>query len=301
MADIQNWYVKCIRKLLRFQGGNEIMNHHRIWQRANRYSLALVIISLILFGLVTCSASQNLGNALRGTQALASAYTIPAFSATNLDDNASQWGIFYDGGTAKATKTNVSKPSVDGTALKASLLSGQPYVGIHVYRNLPPADAATSFELSLSLGVFVQEQERKTVSKPCTGIIRDHLDSVPVKSQRVLPDVVVGNAKNRSGCYHSCCDKPSQVHGRYRRPCNSGQQCESESGRVQEPFSHQQSNRHDPVRYRQQGNKKEQNAQGDGGPFPCEDCCHHDTGQNQRQSCPGIPVPGLQARDEALH
>ena len=126
------------------------MNHHRIWQRANRYSLALVIMSLILFGLVTCSASQNLGNALRGTQALASAYTIPAFSATNLDDNASQWGIFYDGGTAKATKTNVSKPSVDGTALKASLLSGQPYVGIHVYRNLPPADAATSFELSLS-------------------------------------------------------------------------------------------------------------------------------------------------------
>src|SRR3989442_15663108 len=126
------------------------MNHHRIWQRANRYSLALVIMSLILFGLVTCSASQNLGNALRGTQTLASAYTIPAFSATNLDDNASQWGIFYDGGTAKATKTNVSKPSVDGTALKASLLSGQPYVGIHVYRNLPPADAATSFELSLS-------------------------------------------------------------------------------------------------------------------------------------------------------
>jgi len=124
------------------------MNNHRIWQRVKRNSLVLAIMGLVLVGLVTCSASQNLGNAPGGTQS--PAHTIPTSSATNLDDDASQWGIFFDGGSAKATKTNVAKPSVDGTALKASLLSGQPYVGIHVYRNLSPADTATSFELNLS-------------------------------------------------------------------------------------------------------------------------------------------------------
>ena len=34
--------------------------------------------------------------------------------------------------------------------MQVSLLSGQPYVGIHAYRNLAPADTATSFNLTLS-------------------------------------------------------------------------------------------------------------------------------------------------------
>src|SRR5947209_4539806 len=112
------------------------MNNHRIWQRVKRNSLVLAIMGLVLVGLVTCSASQNLGTPPGGTQTLTLAHTIPVPSATNLDDDASQWGIFYDGGSAMATVTNVAKPSIDGAALKASLLSGQPYVGIHVYRNL---------------------------------------------------------------------------------------------------------------------------------------------------------------------
>jgi hypothetical protein len=126
------------------------MNDHRGWQRVKCNSLVLVIMGPILVGLVSCSASQSLGNSPGGTQTPTPAQTMPTTSAINLDDDASQWGIFYDGGSAKATITNVAKPSVDGTALEASLLSGQPYVGIHVYRNLPPADTATSFELNLS-------------------------------------------------------------------------------------------------------------------------------------------------------
>lgn len=126
------------------------MNDHIVCQRVKRNSLVPVIIGLVLVGLVTCSTSQGLGNTPGGTRTLTPAQTTPISSATNLDDNASQWGIFYDSGSAMATVTNVAKPSVDGTALEASLLSGHPYVGIHVYRNLPPADIATSFELSLS-------------------------------------------------------------------------------------------------------------------------------------------------------
>jgi hypothetical protein len=127
------------------------MNDYRVWQRVKRNSLVPVIMGLVVVGLVTCSAPQSLGKTPRGTQTLPPAQTILLVSsATNLDDDASQWGIFYDGGSAIATVTNVAKPSVDGNALEASLLSGQPYVGIHVYRNLPPADTATIFELSFS-------------------------------------------------------------------------------------------------------------------------------------------------------
>lgn len=69
-------------------------------------------------------------------------------SGLNLDD-ASQWHIFYSGGSAKANLTNVARPSMDGKALEVSLVSGSPYVGIHAYRELPPT-AATTFDLNLS-------------------------------------------------------------------------------------------------------------------------------------------------------
>ena len=44
---------------------------------------------------------------------------------------------------------NVSQPSVDGSALKIALISGQPYTGIHAYRNLPATQTATTFDLTL--------------------------------------------------------------------------------------------------------------------------------------------------------
>ena len=123
------------------------MSNRSLWQRAKFTSLIIGIVSLIFGGLATCGTSLSPGNT---SAAAIQTSTIPATIAANLEDDASQWGIFYDGGTATATLKNVSKPSVDGTALKISLISGQPYVGIHAYRNLAAADAATSFEMNLS-------------------------------------------------------------------------------------------------------------------------------------------------------
>jgi hypothetical protein len=108
---------------------------------------------LIFFILVTCGASLNSSNPSTKADSTVTQAQTDANSGTtaaNLDDDASQWGIFYDGGTATATVQNVSKPSVDGSALEVSLISGQPYVGIHAYRNLAPADTATTFNLTLS-------------------------------------------------------------------------------------------------------------------------------------------------------
>lgn len=70
-------------------------------------------------------------------------------TTADMDDDATQWGIYQDGGQVFGSLTNVSDPSIDGTALRIGLDSGQPYTGLHAYRNLPFSDA-TSFVLSLS-------------------------------------------------------------------------------------------------------------------------------------------------------
>jgi hypothetical protein len=69
---------------------------------------------------------------------------------SGLEDDASQWGIFYVGGNALGRVDNVADPSIDDTALKISLVNGDPYTDVQAYRNLQPADAATTFDLSLS-------------------------------------------------------------------------------------------------------------------------------------------------------
>ncbi len=72
-------------------------------------------------------------------------------SALNLDNDASQWGVYIDPPTKKATWSldNVSTPSLDSTALRAALLGGDPYTAIHVYRNLAPVCSGTNFEMEL--------------------------------------------------------------------------------------------------------------------------------------------------------
>ncbi len=129
------------------------MNNPSAWRTTKHASLILGSLCLIFLSLVTCGALLSPGNPSSkanstGTQAQTDA--IAGTTAANLDDDASQWGIFYDGGTATAIVQNVSKPSVDGSAIEVSLISGQPYVGIHAYRNLAPADTATTFNLTLS-------------------------------------------------------------------------------------------------------------------------------------------------------
>jgi hypothetical protein len=150
------------------------MSNQSLWQRTKLTTILLGIVGTMAGGLIACGGSQSSGNTPTPTTATPTATistpsttltptgttpatatpvptsTIPTITATNLDDAASQWGIFYDGGSAKATLQNAPVPSVDGSALMISLISGQPYVGIHAYRNLLPADTATNFQMNLS-------------------------------------------------------------------------------------------------------------------------------------------------------
>jgi hypothetical protein len=131
-----------------------MINSQSVWRRAKRTNFILMIVGLILGGLAACNAgSSGTGNSntvtpTRATPSLTA--TSSSASFRNLEDDASQWGIFYDGGSATAKLDNITSPGVDGTALKISLVSGQPYTGIHAYRNLNSADTATSFEMNLS-------------------------------------------------------------------------------------------------------------------------------------------------------
>src|SRR5436190_23844256 len=105
------------------------MNSPIAWPKIKHASLLSGSLCLIFFILVTCGAALNSGNSSTIADSTFTQAHMDANSGAtvaNLDDDASQWGIFYDGGTATATVQNVSKPSVDGSALKVSLISGQP-------------------------------------------------------------------------------------------------------------------------------------------------------------------------------
>jgi hypothetical protein len=95
---------------------------------------------------------------------IASAHTIHPHAKTtteplvlpDLDNEASQWSIFQDGGVDAYSLAAVDDPSLDGQALSLSLLGGTPYTGIHAYRALPQI-SATTFELKLSFYLSKQE------------------------------------------------------------------------------------------------------------------------------------------------
>jgi hypothetical protein len=70
---------------------------------------------------------------------------------SDLDDDASQWGIYQDGGTVDGALSSTTTPSLDGSALLVALQGGQPYTGLHAYRNLPQVNPlASQFTLTLS-------------------------------------------------------------------------------------------------------------------------------------------------------
>src|SRR5204863_4008364 len=70
---------------------------------------------------------------------------------SDLDDDASQWGIYQDGGSVDGSLSATATPSLDGSALQVALQGGQPYTGLHAYRNLPQANPlASQFTLPLS-------------------------------------------------------------------------------------------------------------------------------------------------------
>lgn len=73
----------------------------------------------------------------------------------NLDEDDVDWGVYCEpspvtGDWPMWSKENTAFPSLDGKALRCSLLGGAPYANIHCYRNLLPAPSATAFTLTLS-------------------------------------------------------------------------------------------------------------------------------------------------------
>lgn len=64
--------------------------------------------------------------------------------AVQLEDQSSYWGVYIDPPwrSVRARIQNAPSPSIDGRALKITLSGGQPYTGLHVYRNLMHAPAS---------------------------------------------------------------------------------------------------------------------------------------------------------------
>lgn len=109
------------------------MDNTYMWRK---YGVAL-LVALVLGGTFFLHGS-------------ASVAALTTTSLTHLENSSAQWGLYQDGGQVQGTITNVAQPSLDGNALAASLTSGQPYTGMHVYRNLAAADSAVTFQLDLS-------------------------------------------------------------------------------------------------------------------------------------------------------
>src|ERR1700730_14598048 len=108
------------------------MHNQSVWRRTTRAFLMVGAAIFIFIGLARCGDGSGASNTSTPTKAGGTSTqtftdATPATIAANLDDDATQWGIFYDGGNAMATVHNVAKPSTDGKSLQVSLLSGQPY------------------------------------------------------------------------------------------------------------------------------------------------------------------------------
>lgn len=69
---------------------------------------------------------------------------------SHLQADVSQWGIFHDQGYSDGKLESATMPGADDQKLlKVSLLTGQPYAGIHAYRDLPPSNNASVFHMQL--------------------------------------------------------------------------------------------------------------------------------------------------------
>ena len=120
----------------------------RLWQSSLALLLMIAVLTIPFTSAVARAAPGLTRPAPSSTRATQVSTTTTVLS--NLEDNASQWGIFQDHGSARGTVSNVASPSIGGDALAASLIGGQPYTGIHAYRNLTAIDNLTSVQLDLS-------------------------------------------------------------------------------------------------------------------------------------------------------
>lgn len=67
----------------------------------------------------------------------------------NLDQSAADWGVYCEG-LPMWELTNVTTPSLDGSALRCATTGGDPYSNVHCYRNLLSEPGARVFTLTLS-------------------------------------------------------------------------------------------------------------------------------------------------------
>jgi hypothetical protein len=71
----------------------------------------------------------------------------PTTASTNLDRVAGDWGVFCDGPEPTWLLRNVPTPATDQESLECGITGGQPYAGLHCYRNFRSEPTANWFRL----------------------------------------------------------------------------------------------------------------------------------------------------------
>ena len=121
--------------------------HLQLNRRLLYLSLAIALILIVTSVMVVFMNQSAVPTVTRGNTPVVTP-TLASFA--HLEDDANQWKILSDQPGVTPTNvpdpTDVTTPSADGSALQSSF-AGQ---GILVYRELPPADNAKTFELNLS-------------------------------------------------------------------------------------------------------------------------------------------------------
>ena len=100
------------------------------------------------FSIVSHSRIANTLGHSRLAVALSRSHTAVSLKK-NLETALTEWGVFHDQGYTNGTVDTIAMPESGQDVLKVSLQSGQPYAGIHAYRNLPAVDGATTFHMKL--------------------------------------------------------------------------------------------------------------------------------------------------------
>ena len=108
-----------------------------------RKSSLILLLLLIILCTALCTA-----NTIRA----ASPSSMTTFA--NLENDASQWHIFQDQGRAQGSIASIATSNATDPDLAVSLIKGQPYTGIHGYRNLSANNTAVAFQVDLSFEFF---------------------------------------------------------------------------------------------------------------------------------------------------
>ncbi len=117
-----------------------------------RKTISILLPFLCLLLILSIGNQDAIGSTITSLSNSYAASMIKTSRTTvNLEAELAKWGIFHDQGYSQGKIETEALPGADNqSVLKVSLLTGQPYAGIHAYRDLPPDDQATSFHMKLS-------------------------------------------------------------------------------------------------------------------------------------------------------